>query len=93
MLWCDNISATYLSSNLVFHAHTKHVEIDFHFVLDIVGDGSLVVCFLSSKDQLANIFTKLLSSSQFAMLRTNLNVLPARLSLWGSVKDKICLPK
>ena len=81
-----------MSSNLVFHAHTKHVEIDFHFVRDIVGDGSLVVCFLSSKDQLADIFTKLLSS-RFAMLRTNLNVLPAWLSLWVSVKDKICQPK
>ncbi|XP_019176811.1 PREDICTED: uncharacterized protein LOC109172110 [Ipomoea nil] len=73
-LWCDNLGATYLCANPVFHARTKHVEIDFHFVRDKVASGEFVVNFVSTKDQLADIFTKPLPRPRFTALRTKLNV-------------------
>ena len=53
--WCDNIGATYLSANPVFHARMRHTEIDFHFVREQVALRRLHVCVISGKDQPANL--------------------------------------
>ncbi|XP_019189004.1 PREDICTED: uncharacterized protein LOC109183378 [Ipomoea nil] len=73
-LWCDNLGATYLAANPVFHARTKHVEIDYHFVRDKVASGDFIVSFVSTKDQLAVIFTKPLPAPRYQALRDKLNV-------------------
>jgi histone deacetylase 1/2 len=75
ILWCDNIGATYLSANPVFHARMKHIEVDYHFVRERVSQKQLQIRFISSKDQLADIFTKPLPLPQFEACRRNLTLL------------------
>ena len=86
-MWCDIIGAMYLSLNPVLHAKTKHVEIDFHFGRDTVANKLISFNFISTKDQLADIFTKPLSSPWFSTLRDKLNVISILLSLKGRIRD------
>ncbi|XP_019197088.1 PREDICTED: uncharacterized protein LOC109190944 [Ipomoea nil] len=74
-IWCDNLGATYLCTNPVFHARTKHVEIDYHFVRDKVATGEFIVNYVSTKDQLVDVFTKPLPGPRFTALRFKLNVI------------------
>lgn len=73
-IYCDNIGATYLSANPVFHSRMKHIAIDFHFVRGQVQNGILRVAHVSSKDQLADGLTKPLSRTRFQELRNKIGV-------------------
>jgi hypothetical protein len=77
-LWCDNIGATYLSANPIFHRRMKHVEVDYHFVRELVATRQLDVWIISSKDQLADALTKLLPGPTFGIFRHNLKLISLR---------------
>lgn len=49
-IYCDNMGATYLSANPVFHSRMKHLALDYHFVRDQVQSGVLHVVHVSTKD-------------------------------------------
>jgi hypothetical protein len=61
-IWCDNLSALALATNPVFHARTKHVEVDYHFIREKVTNKDIQLHHISTEDQLADLLTKALSS-------------------------------
>ncbi|GJX94196.1 ribonuclease H-like domain-containing protein, partial [Tanacetum coccineum] len=74
LVYCDNVSAVYLSCNPVQHQRTKHIEIDIHFVRDLVVAGQVRVLHVLSRYQFADIFTKGLSSALFEEFRSSLSI-------------------
>jgi hypothetical protein len=73
LVYCDNVSAVYLSTNLVQHQRTKHVKIDLHFVRERVAAGDVQFLSVPTTLQFADIFTKGLPSSLFLGFRSSLN--------------------
>ncbi|RVW59035.1 Retrovirus-related Pol polyprotein from transposon RE1 [Vitis vinifera] len=74
VIYCDNVGATYLCSNPVFHSRMKHVAINYHFIRDQVKSGALRVTHVSSTDQLVDALTKPLPQSRFQELRVKIGI-------------------
>jgi hypothetical protein len=74
-LLCDNESASKLANNLVHHSRTKNIDIRHHFLKDHEAKGDIALRHVSTKRQLADIFTKPLDKQRFCALRSELNIL------------------
>ncbi|KAJ9540484.1 hypothetical protein OSB04_026990 [Centaurea solstitialis] len=76
LVYCDNVSAVYLSGNPVQHQRTKHIELDIHFVREKVALGHVRVLHVPSAYQYADIFTKGLPRQLFLDFRDSLSIRP-----------------
>lgn len=65
LVYCDNVSVVYLSTNHVQHQCTKHIQIDLHFVYECVSIDDVRVFYVSTTSQFANICTKRLPTCFF----------------------------
>jgi hypothetical protein len=77
-LLCDNESAVHMTDNPAEHSRTKHIDIWYHFLRDHQQKGDIKIAYVSTHNQLANIFTKPLGKKTFSKLRNELNILDSR---------------
>ena len=73
-LHCDSQSAIMLAKNPVFHAKTKHIEVKFHFIRDMLEDKSLHLVKVHTDDNPADLLTKGLPPKRFAHCRSLMGV-------------------
>ena len=72
--FCDNTSAINLSKNSVQHSKSKHIEIRYHFIRDLVEDKVVCLEFIHTNNQKADIFTKPLDGPRFESLCKTIGV-------------------
>jgi hypothetical protein len=75
LIHCDNQSCVKLSENPIFHDRSKHIEIKYHFIRDMVQKGSVNLQYVSTDKQNANILAKPLSKAKFVYFRDKLGMM------------------
>jgi hypothetical protein len=71
---CDNQSCIKLTENPVFHDRSKHIDMRYHYIRDLVQRKTVKLQYIVTSKQVVDILTKPLTSRQFVQLRCKLGV-------------------
>jgi hypothetical protein len=74
-IYCNNTSAINISKNLVMHSKTNHIPIKYHFLWEQVAEKNIIVEYVGTKEQVADIFIKPPPREAFEYLRQRLGVI------------------
>jgi hypothetical protein len=75
MLYCDNKTAINIANNPIQHDRTKHVEIDRYFIKDKLDKSTVCMPFVGTKEQIAVVFTKGLSITDFSNVTDKMSMI------------------
>ena len=64
-LFCNSQSAIFLTKDQMFHEKTKHIDVRYHFVREIIARGDIVVSKVGTQDNPRDMMTKSLPIAKF----------------------------
>jgi len=70
----DNMSSIALTKNPVFHDRSKHIDVRYHYIRECIERGRIVIDYIETKMQLADVLTKALGRVRFQELRVRIGV-------------------
>lgn len=82
-LLCDNKSVLFMTQNPVSHKRARRIDIDYHFIQELVTSGKLYTKFVPTNVQAVDIFTNSLPRTQFKTFCTMLRLSPPPFLLGG----------
>lgn len=74
-IFCDNRSTINIPKNIILNSRTKHFTIKHHFLRKQAGNQQIKLEYVSTKEQIADLFTKPLPKKSFIFLREKLRVI------------------
>ncbi|XP_058202223.1 secreted RxLR effector protein 161-like [Rhododendron vialii] len=77
-VYCDSQSAIHLAKNQVHHTRTKHIDVRFHFVREILEEGDILLEKIATADNPADMLTKVVTGIKFNHCLDLINISPVQ---------------
>ncbi|KAE8654775.1 glutamate-ammonia ligase family protein [Hibiscus syriacus] len=86
-VYCDSQSAIHLAKNQVYHARTKHIDVRYHFVREILEEGGVIIQKIRTTENPADMLTKVITAAKHVHLDVQ-RVSVRCLGLFGLLENK-----
>jgi hypothetical protein len=74
LLHCDNVAATTIAEDHVWHSRIKHIRVKYHYIRELIASGDIRIARCHTSENIADILTKPLAKPTFCRLRRALGL-------------------